>query len=85
MENGITGVASAAGVSTRRVSGFLAGLYDKNGQRYPIKHVRYSTIERFTSAFSETPAHIYHPSEIENYRPTFNDARVGPKPPSAPS
>lgn len=79
MENSITGVAANVGVSARRIATFLNGSYSKNGKLYPIKHVRYSTVERWMNSFGDTPALIYHPEIIEKYRAIYHDARKKPR------
>jgi len=76
MENSISGVASNAGVSQKRVSTLLAGTYKKNDQTYQMKHIRFSTIERFMSSFSDPVTLIYDPELIENYRATYYDGRM---------
>ena len=78
MESSFVGVASAVGVDAKRVKTLLDGLdANVNGKAYVIKHVRYSTVEKFTRAFGDHPNDVYHATVILNYKAYMHDGRIG--------
>lgn len=73
IENSVAGVASNAGISSRRISGFLSGYYEKklsggSVARYRVKHVRLSVVDHICVSMGDHVNTIYSSEMIAKFR-----------------
>lgn len=73
MENSVAGVANNASLSSRRISGFLSGYYEKklsdgSVARYRVKHVRLSVVDNICISMGDHVNTIYSSEMINKFR-----------------